>query len=86
MSSPPKEKIETKGGHLPAGKAPCAVVLGVFFFKPVMNLKAFCLCNVSDQKKERKDHMMVMINTYATLTLADALDYKSSVVSRLRLE
>lgn len=51
-----------------------------------MNLKAFCLCNVSDQKKERKDHMMVMINTYATLTLADALDYKSFVVSRLRLE
>lgn len=27
MSSPPKEKVETKGGHLPAGNAPWACVV-----------------------------------------------------------
>lgn len=33
MSSPPKEKIETKGGHLPAGRAHQAAVLLFFPFK-----------------------------------------------------
>lgn len=39
MSSPPKEKIETKGGRLPAGKACCAAEL--FFRASYTELKAF---------------------------------------------
>lgn len=53
MSSPPKEKIETKGGHLPAGKAPCAVVLGVFFLSLLWIWRPF-VCAMSQIKKRRE--------------------------------
>lgn len=50
MSSPPKEKTETKGGHLPAGKAPSLVVVVQLLTRCFLDPEAFGLCSLPSQE------------------------------------
>uniref|UniRef100_A0A3Q3J7D7 Death-associated protein n=1 Tax=Monopterus albus TaxID=43700 RepID=A0A3Q3J7D7_MONAL len=52
MSSPPKERVETKGGHLPAGKAHGVVAL---FLNASYKHQGHCFCSISPQKLHDHD-------------------------------
>lgn len=66
MSSPPKEKVETKGGHLPAGKAPWAAA--VLLSELPTKLQAFVPALF-----ETRSHMMITLKReMQRLTVLDA--------------
>lgn len=62
MSSPPKEKIETKGGHLPAGNAPWAAAL--FFCLITQQAFVSALPSITN--------LTVLINAYAITAITVA--------------